>query len=256
MEHTDTVDRQFSARASAYLTSKVHAQGHDLARLGELAARVAREQAVLDLGCGAGHASFAMAPHASEVVAYDLSTDMLGVVAAAAAERGLPSIRTCAGPVEKLPFPDTSFALVASRYSAHHWSDARAALREARRVVKPGGYLCMIDVVGPQGPHAALLDTHLEAIELLRDTSHLRDYSRLEWRAMLGDAGFTMVDTSEWRLDIQFAAWLARMRTPPVFEAALRQLMTQAPDEVKAYYAIDPQTLDFRFESAMFVARA
>lgn len=256
MEHTAAVDRQFSAQASAYLTSQVHAHGRELARLGELAARVAQGEAVLDLGCGAGHASFAMAPHAREVMAYDLSADMLKVVAAAAAERSLGNISTQRGPVEKLAFPDATFALVASRYSAHHWSNAPAALCEARRVLKPGGILCMIDVVGPQGPHAPLLDTHLQAMELLRDTSHLRDYSRAEWHAMLDDAGFTRVEETDWRLDIHFADWLARMRTPPVLEAALRHLLAQAPDEFTRYYAMDPQTLDFRFESAMFVARA
>lgn len=255
MKHQGTVDRQFGSQAQAYLASSVHAHGHDLVRLGELAARVAAGGAVLDLGCGAGHASFAVAPQVAEVVAYDLSGGMLAVVAQAAAERGLGALRTQQGPAERLPFADGAFALVVSRYSAHHWTDPIAALREAARVLAPGGQLCFIDVVGPQGPHAALLDTHLQAIELLRDVSHVRDYSRAEWRAMLDAAGFERLDERDWRVDIGFDAWLARMRTPAVMEAAVRALLVHAPDEVKRYYAVDPATLDFKLETAMFTAR-
>ena len=255
MEHQGTVVRQFGSQAQAYLASSAHAQGHDLARLAELASRVAGGGAALDLGCGAGHASFAMAPHVADVVAYDLSREMLDVVEQAAAARDLPSVRTQHGSAEALPFADGEFALVASRYSAHHWGDPAAALREAARVLKPGGTLCLIDVVGPQGPHAALLDSHLQAVELLRDTSHVRDYSRSEWRTMLAGAGFALQDEHDWRLDIGFASWLARMRTPAVLEAAIRHLLAQASDEVQAYYRVDPATLDFKLESAMFVAR-
>ena len=255
MEHQGTVARQFGPQAQAYLTSSVHAQGHDLAQLAGIAAHVAARGAALDLGCGAGHASFAMAPHVTEVVAYDLSHGMLDVVAQAATARGLSAVRVQHGPAEKLPFADGGFDLVASRYSAHHWGAPAAALREAARVLAPGGTLCLIDVVGPQGPHAALLDSHLQAIELLRDTSHVRDYSRVEWRTMLADAGFALQDEHDWRLDIDFASWLARMRTPPELEAAIRHLLSHAPDEVLAYYRIDPATLDLKLESAMFVAR-
>jgi ubiquinone/menaquinone biosynthesis C-methylase UbiE len=255
MEHQGAVARQFGPQAQAYLTSSVHAQGRDLAQLAELAARVANGAAALDLGCGAGHASFAMAPHVAEVVAYDLSHGMLDVVAQAATARGLPTVRVQHGPAEKLPFADGGFRLVASRYSAHHWSDPTAALREAARVLAPGGTLCLIDVVGPQGPHAAMLDSHLQAVELLRDTSHVRDYSRAEWRSMLAGAGFALQDEHDWRLDIDFASWLARMRTPPVLEAAIRELLSHASDEVQAYYRVDPATLDFKLESAMFVAQ-
>lgn len=85
--HNDAVDRQFGAQASAYLTSAVHAQGNDLQRLGRLLAAHPQAQ-VLDLRCGAGHASFTAAAQVSQVVAYDLSAQMLAVVAQAAQERG------------------------------------------------------------------------------------------------------------------------------------------------------------------------
>lgn len=58
--HTDTVERQFGDQADAYLTSAVHAQGKDLQRLAMLL-QPHGDAHLLDLGCGAGHASFAAA---------------------------------------------------------------------------------------------------------------------------------------------------------------------------------------------------
>lgn len=254
MEHNDAVKQQFGSQAQAYLTSAVHAQGHDLDRLSELAARVATGKAALDVGCGAGHASFAMAPHVASLTSCDLSSDMLAVVAQTAASRGLTSLRTQVAPAEQLPFQDASFALVASRFSAHHWNDPSAALHEFARVLQPGGVLCLIDIIGPTGPHASLLDTHLQAVELLRDISHVRDHSGDEWRGMLVAAGFSLRDENAWRLPIRFDAWLARMRTPFVLEAAIRQLMAGAPEEFLCHYRVNPETFDFELEAGMFTA--
>ena len=49
---------------------------------------------VLDLGCGAGHASFTAAEQVAQVTAYDLSSQMLDVVAEAAKAKGLNNVTT------------------------------------------------------------------------------------------------------------------------------------------------------------------
>jgi SAM-dependent methyltransferase len=114
------VEAQFGPRAEAYLQSAVHAQGADLTAFAALldGSPTAR---LLDLGCGGGHMAFAAAPHVAEVVAYDLSSEMLAVVARAAAERDLTNLVTQRGRAESLPFADAGFDWVASRFSAHHW---------------------------------------------------------------------------------------------------------------------------------------
>ena len=62
--HHDKVGQQFGAQASAYLTSTVHASGRDLERL---SARLNDfpHATLLDMGCGAGHASFIAAAKVS-----------------------------------------------------------------------------------------------------------------------------------------------------------------------------------------------
>src|ERR1700738_231284 len=203
-QHALTV-QQFGSTATRYLASPVHSSGADLDRLARLA-RESRISSALDLGCGAGHASYALARGgASRVVAYDLSEQMLEVAAAEAKERGHDQIEFRAGPAEQLPFPDTSFDLVVTRYSAHHWMNALAAVHEAARILKPGGTLIVIDVLAPENP---LMDTVLQTVEILRDLSHVRDYRESEWRSMLEAANFSSPCVHRWRLQMEFDGWV------------------------------------------------
>lgn len=233
-DHEQVVQRQFGEQANAYLNSAVHAQGSEFALL--QAALVGRGDArVLDLGCGAGHVSFHVAPLVAEVVAYDLSEPMLEVVAQAAVERELSNLRTVQGAAECLPFADGEFDFVFSRYSAHHWSDLGLALREARRVLKPGGVAAFIDVMSPGTP---LLDTHLQTVEVLRDSSHVRDYSCAEWLRQVSEAGLQVRSHTRQRLHIDFSSWVERMRTPAVFCSAILALQAAVGEEVREYFEV------------------
>lgn len=249
--HDDVVTDQFGPQAAAYLTSPVHAHGEDLDALARRVGERPDAQA-LDLGCGAGHVAFLLAPRVRSVIAYDLSIDMLSVVRGEAARRGLANVTTQAGRVERLPFADASFDLVVSRYTTHHWHDASAGLREARRVLRPGGTAVFLDVIAPD---RALPDTWLQALELLRDPSHVRDYSLAQWHGMLGGAGFQVRGTETFRVPMDFPAWVARMQTPPANVAALRSLQLGAGADVVEYFAIGPDG-SFTIDSALIEARA
>ena len=228
--HSQSVHEQFDPQAQAYLTSPVHASGPDLVAAAGLARQQLPVQAqVLDVGCGAGHLSFTLAPLAGTVVALDPSRGMLATVREAAALRGLAQIQTCEGAADALPFAAASFDLVSTRYSAHHWLDLPRALAELRRVVKPGGLLLVIDLLGADHP---LVDTHLQCIELLRDPSHVRDRSVAEWHTLLLEAGFGAGTHSAWPTRLEFGAWVERMRTPAAQVTAIRTLQQAAPAEV------------------------
>lgn len=249
--HDAHVADQFGPQAAAYVASAVHAAGADLDRMAARM-RAVRPARALDLGCGGGHVAFAIAPESGAVTACDLSPDMLAAVAAEAARRGLANIATRAGAAEALPFPDAAFDAVLTRFSAHHWRDVRAGLAEARRVLKPGAPALFADIVAPDDP---LLDTHLQAVELLRDPSHVRDYAVPEWRAMLAEAGFAVDHVARFRLRMDFSAWIARMRTPEAHIAAIRSLQGAAPDAVVGHFGIEPDG-SFRLDSMLIEARA
>lgn len=247
--HQQVVTEQFGSTAAAYLTSAVHAQGADLQELAQIAAAVPNAR-VLDLGCGGGHASFAVAPVVEKVIAYDLSTEMLAVVAKAAAERGLHNLAVRQGSADRLAFPDASFDLVCTRFSAHHWRHLPQALREVFRVLKPGGRFIVIDTAAPAD---VLADTYVQAIELLRDTSHVRNISLNSWRKLLGAAGFAIASDKTWKLRLEFDTWVARMRTPPDQITAIRALWQAAPEEVKSYFELDA-ACSFSIDVAMLEA--
>jgi SAM-dependent methyltransferase len=225
---------QFGPQAAAYVQSAIHAQGDDLKQLARLARRRGGARA-LDLGCGGGHVAFHLAPEVRDVVAYDLSAEMLAAVAAEAGVRSLANITTRQGAVESLPFADGEFDVVITRFSAHHWRDVPAALREARRVIGPNGVAAFVDCVAPADP---LLDTFLQTIELLRDPSHVRDYSVAEWTAMLRAAGFRPGNVTTRRLPLDYAAWIARQRAPAVQADAIRALQTKASSDVVRHFEI------------------
>jgi ubiquinone/menaquinone biosynthesis C-methylase UbiE len=250
MKQSAVTAKQFGDTASAYLSSAVHAQGADLQQVQKIVAQSGNAR-VLDLGCGGGHISFAAAPVAATVVACDLSTQMLDVVAQAAQQRGLNNIETRQAQAEALPFADASFDIVITRFSAHHWFDVPAGLSEAQRVLRPQGKLIVIDIVAPETP---LHDTTLQAVELLRDGSHVRDYRVSEWTGMLNAAGFAVEHADSWKLKMVFDDWIARMRTPVERVSAIRSLFDLAPEETRDYFAVEAD-YSFTIDAALFEAR-
>ncbi len=233
--HSDLVSERFGAAANAYVESAVHARGADLDALEVLVERLKPARA-LDLGCGGGHVAYLMARHAAAVTACDLSEQMLAAVRANAAVRGFENIATVPAAAQAMPFADGEFDFLACRFSAHHWSDFEGGLREARRVLRRGAYAAFIDVCAPGH---ALLDTYLQALELLRDPSHVRNQAAAEWIAALGRSGFHVLTMKTWRLRMEFDSWIARTRTSPLHAQAIKSLQAAASSEVRRHFAIE-----------------
>jgi ubiquinone/menaquinone biosynthesis C-methylase UbiE len=247
---TDAVQRQFGAVAAAYATSPIHSSGPDLAELVAAAALTGAER-VLDLGCGAGHTALNIAPKAAEVVAVDVTQEMLDVAAGLARERGLANVRFERADVLALPFDDATFDLVTSRYSAHHYADPARALAEAARVLRPGGRMLLVDTIAPEDP---ALDTFCNAFELLRDASHVRNCRLSEWLRLFESAGFEAKERYRLEIDIAAESWVTRAQTPPHRVTALRDLFREATPAARAFFAVSDDPWSFKLSSVLIEA--
>lgn len=244
------VHQQFSQVAANYSTSSVHAQGEDLA---EMVARAQLDgsERVLDAGCGAGHTALAFAPNVAEVVAIDLSDAMLQQCRHLASKRNIQNVDFRVGDVEKLDFADDSFDLVVSRYSAHHWPRPQQALAEFARVLRPNGRFMLSDIVSFDD---FTVDTHLQAIELLRDSSHVRDHSLTHWVTMMNAAGFHAQTIYQWGQRLEFTSWVKRMQTPAQNIKMIRQLFDGAPAEVREALFVENDH-SFTFQGAVILGQ-
>lgn len=247
---TQSVREQFGAVAAAYAVSAYHAKGPDLAAM-VAAAGLTGVERVLDMGCGAGHSAIAAAARAAHVTALDVTPEMLEVAARLATERGLTNMTFQQGDVSALPFADASFDVVTSRVSAHHYADPASALAEAFRVLRPGGRFLLVDTIVPED---ATLDTFSNCFELLRDSSHVRNWRATEWLRMLKSSGFEPTLLDRYVIRLEGANWVERMRTPANKVAMLRALFREANPAIRAAFEVQDDPWMFSIPSALFSA--
>ncbi|MDG5760698.1 methyltransferase domain-containing protein [Natronococcus sp. A-GB1] len=123
------------------------------------------EATVLDVGCGTGFATEGLLEHVEEVYAIDQSEHQLEQAYAKFGKRA-PPVHFHRGDAERLPFATDTFDVVWSSGSIEYWPNPILALREFRRVLKPGGQVL---VVGPNYPENPIAQRLADAMMLFYD---------------------------------------------------------------------------------------
>ena len=161
--------------------------------------RLRPDAEVLDIGCGSGTITTGLARRASRVVGLDMSAEVVDAARAHADDFSLSNASFQVGSVYDLPWDDKSFDVVYAHQVLQHLADPVRALREARRVLRPGGIVAVRDSDYETMVHAPVFP----AIERWRDLYHQvasanggeADAGRYlpSWVA---EAGFTNVETT------------------------------------------------------------
>ena len=210
MDHQTRTRQEFTRQAAAFDAAPVVTDADLTARF-VAAAYADADTAALDLACGPGIVTAALAKVARTVVAFDLTPGMLARAESRCRAAGLTNVSFRQGDAASLPFADGTFDCVVTRLSIHHFTDPAVVLADIRRVTRPGGRLLLGDIVSSEDPEEAGLHN---AIETLRDPSHVRMLPASELTAIVRQSGFTIVDQTTWEQPRAFDEWAAIVDDP------------------------------------------
>jgi ubiquinone/menaquinone biosynthesis C-methylase UbiE len=210
MDHLQRTRQEFAQQAASFAASAATTDPSQLARLVEAIGDSARGR-VLDVACGPGIVTAALAERAREVVALDLTPQMLEKAKERCAKAARANVVFKEGSATALPFADGCFDAVVTRLSFHHFSDPGAVLKEMLRVLRAGGTVAIADVVSVEQPDKSELQN---AIETLRDPSHVRMLSAAELMAMVAQSGVTIERQEAWDKPREFEEWVGIVANP------------------------------------------
>jgi SAM-dependent methyltransferase len=188
---------------------------------------------LLDVGAGPGTITADFAGRVAQVTATEIDADALSLSQALATERGLSNIDFAVEDVHALSFPDETFDIVHAHQVLQHVGDPVQALREMRRVAKPGGIVAARDADYAGFIWFPLLPELDEWLRLYREAARANGGEPDAGRRLLGwarAAGFTDVTAtaSTWCYATpEDRAWWGGMWADRILESALARQLTR-----------------------------
>ncbi|MGH7057399.1 MAG: class I SAM-dependent methyltransferase [Acetobacteraceae bacterium] len=221
MEHLERVREEFARQAETFAASPAVGEAALTERFVQAMAPAAGG-ALLDVACGPGILTVALAATAREIVAFDLTPEMLEKARRRCAEAGRANASFQEGDATHLPFGSETFDGAVTRLSVHHFQQPERVLGEIFRVLRPGGLFVLGDVISSEDPGDS--DLH-NAIEVLRDPSHTRMLPASALLALIERSGFVIVRQATWDRPRRFDEWMG-IANDPTRVAPLRTLLS------------------------------
>lgn len=209
-DHLKRVAEEFTRQAETFASSPSINDRQIIQRIVEAAGDAGRGR-ILDLACGPGIVTAALAERAAAVVAFDATPEMLKKARERCEKAGLTQVEFQQGDAENLTFADASFDGVVTRLAIHHFVNPGRVIGEMFRVLKPGGTMVIADVIVSEDEDEAALQN---AIEIIRDPSHTRMLPESELRSLIRDAGFAIRSEDGWDKPREFEEWMGIVNDP------------------------------------------
>ena len=203
-DHHQRILDQFTRQAEPFARAQAIRSPEALDRIVTMA-EAGPDDTALDVACGPGLLACAFARVVRHAVGVDITPAMLDQARKTQQEQGLTNVSWHSADVLSLPYPDHHFSIVVSRFVFHHLLDPLAALREMKRVCKPGGRVVVADMAPAANKAAAL-----NAMERLRDPSHVRSMPEEELRSLFAAAGLPAPRIDHYRLQGELEDLLQR----------------------------------------------
>lgn len=176
---------------------------------------------VLEVAAGTCACGRAIASYAAGVTCLDMTPAMLSAGKEAAEKEHSENINFVIGDAAELPFSNRSFDIVLSRLAFHHFPDIKQPFAEMVRVLKPGGKLVLIDM---EAAEEQLRETG-DAIERMRDSSHVRNLSREEMLSLYRKNGLSVSCCETVGMPMVLQNWLDHTKTPEPVQKEIKALM-------------------------------
>ncbi len=196
--HRQLILDQFTKQAIPFAELKPHSSEDSLRLVIETAA-ISPQDTVLDVACGPGLITCAVAQVALQVTGIDLTPAMIEQAKIRQQSLNLTNLNWQVGDACPLPFADQSFTQVLTRYSFHHFQDPRAVFLEMVRVCKPGGTVCVVDVFTSSPEQGKAYDR----LETLRDPSHVRGLALDELTGLFYEGGLINLRTAFYKVEME-----------------------------------------------------
>lgn len=161
---------------------------------------------MLDLACGPAILLASLASIMRLSVGVDATPKMIQMARAKCRAASTANTQYVESLAECLPFATAAFDCVVTRLSIHHFLDPLIVLREVKRVLKSDGLLVIGDLTSSEEPTERRLHN---ALEQLRDPSHVRMLPESELLQIVNAAGFRVNATDHWLQERQFEEWAA-----------------------------------------------
>jgi len=219
LDHNETIRREFSKQAASFGKIGLTLSSQECLEWMVTMLPLRSDLRVLDVAAGTGHLGRAIAPLVREVIAIDITSEMLIKAREEAARADLSNIVFEEGDAASLPYEDASFDMVVSRLAVHHFEQPKVQLKEMARVCKSGHTVGIIDLLSPDDQS---VNATYNRLEQLRDPSHTHALTKNQLVKTMGVSGIACQRIDARDIHVDFEQWITMTGANPQNKIAIR----------------------------------